>query len=215
MNDDWRLQVDFVDEGPLDALQDRLDAEELEHDLSDAFHDRVIVSNNGTTIFLYAGDREQAEKAQALVERLTAEDEEEVAVEFRRWRPIAEEWRPADEPLPDEPDEEKAERQVAIEREMKETEERGYPEFEVRVDLPSRHEAERFADQLHAEGLPVVHRWKYVLVGAIDEEHAKELSERIRNEAPAGSEVAAEGTWAAAYAERPRSPFSFLGGLAE
>jgi len=215
MNDDWRVQVDFVDEGPGDALQDRLDAEELEHDLSDAFHDRVIVSNNGTTIFLYAGDRVQAEAAQKLVERLTNEDEEEVTVDFRRWHPIAEEWRPADEPLPDEPSEEQAERQVAIARELKETEERGYPEFEVRVDLPSRHEAERFADRLRAEGLPVVHRWKYVLIGAVDEEQAKELADRFRDEAPAGSEVAAEGTWAAAYAERPRNPFSFLGGLAE
>jgi len=211
MNDDWRLQIDFVDEGPLDALQDRLDAEELEHDLSETFRDRVIVSNNGTTIFLYAGDREQAEKAQALVERLCAEDEEEVTIDFRRWHPIAEEWRPADEPLPDEPSEEQVERGVAIARELKETEERGYSEFEVRVDLPSRREAERFAERLRAEGLPVVHRWKYVLIGAVDEEQAKELAERIRNEAPAGSGVAAEGTWAAAYDARPRSPFSFLG----
>jgi hypothetical protein len=215
MNDDWRVQIDFVDEGPGDALQDRIDAEELEHDLSDAFHDRVIVSNNGTTIFLYAGDRAQAEAAQKLVERLTNEDEEEVTVDFRRWHPVAEEWRPADEPLPDEPSEEQAERQVAIARELKETEERGYPEFEVRVDLRSRHEAERFTDQLRAEGLPVVHRWKYVLIGAVDEEQAKELADRVRSEAPAGSEVAAEGTWAAAYAGRPRNPFSFLGGLAE
>jgi hypothetical protein len=56
MNDDWRLQIDFVDEGLADHLHDRLDAQELEHDLSSAFHDRVIVSRNGTTIFLYAGD---------------------------------------------------------------------------------------------------------------------------------------------------------------
>lgn len=62
MNDDWRVQVDFRADGPLDALLDRLDAQELEHDLSRAFHDRVIVSRNGTTIFLYAGDREQAER---------------------------------------------------------------------------------------------------------------------------------------------------------
>lgn len=214
MNDDWRLQIDFVAEGPLDALHDRLDAEELEHDLSEAFHDRVVVSNNGTTIFLYAGDREQAEKAQKLVERLTEEDEEEVTIDFRRWHSIAEEWRPVDESLPGDDAEKRVERQVALEREQKETEERGYPEFEVRVDLPSRHEAERFADQLRSEGLPVVHRWKYVLIGAIDEEQAKQLAERIRNEAPAGSEVASEGTWAAAYAERPPNPFSFLGGLA-
>jgi hypothetical protein len=215
MNDDWRLQIDFVDEGPLDALQDRLDAEELEHDLSEAFQDRVIVSRNETTIFLYAGSKEQAEKAQVLVDRLMREDEEEVTVDFSRWHPLAEEWRPADEPLPDEPGEEQPEHEALMRREMKEAEERGYPEFEVRVDLPSRHEAKRFAEQLRAEGLPAVHRWKYLLVGAIDEDQAKELAERIKAEAPAGSEVRAEGTWQAAYAERPRSPFSFLGGLAE
>ncbi len=89
MNDDWRLQVDFRDDGVLDALHDRLDAEELEHDLSNAFHDRVIVSRDGTTIFLYAGDRKQAEKARDLVVRLAAEDGEEVEIDFRRWHPEA------------------------------------------------------------------------------------------------------------------------------
>lgn len=215
MNDDWRLQIDFVAEDLADALHDRLDAEELEHDLSDAFHDRVIVSNNGTTLFLYAGDREQAEKAQKLVERLMEEGGEEVKIDFRRWHPIREEWRPADEPLPDDDAEKRSERQLAIARELKETEERGYPEFEVRVGLPSRHEAKRFSEQLRAEGLPVVRRWKYILIGAIDEEQAKELAERIRTEAPPGSDIAAEGTWQAVYGERPRSPFSFLGGLAQ
>jgi hypothetical protein len=213
VNDDWRLQIDFRDDGPLDAMQDRLDAEDLEHDLSEAFRDRVIVSNNGTTLFLYAGDRDQAEKAQALIERLCKEDEEEVTIDFRRWHPIAEDWKPADEEMPDEPDEERAERQEAVARELKETEERGYSEFEVRVDLPSRDEAERFAERLRGEGLPVVHRWKYLLVGAVDEEHAKELAERIRSEAPTGSQVAAQGTWLTAYGE-VRRPFAFLGGLA-
>ncbi|HET7120380.1 MAG TPA: hypothetical protein VFI17_03895 [Solirubrobacterales bacterium] len=215
MNDDWRLQIDFVDEGPKDHLLDRLDAEDLEHDLSDAFRDRVIVSRDGTTVFLYAGDREQAEKARALVERLMREDDEEVEVDLRRWHPIAEEWRSADEELPGEPEEERAERQAAIARELKEAEERGYPEFEVRVDLASRAEAKRFAEQLRAEGLPAVHRWRYLLVGAVDEEEAEKLADRIRSEAPAGSTVKAEGTWQAAYSERPHSPFSFLGGLAE
>lgn len=215
MNDDWRLQIDFVAEGPADALHDRLDAQELEHGLSDAFHDRVVVSRDGTTLYLYAGDREQAEKARELVQRMSGEDEEEVTVDFRRWHPSAEEWRPADELLPGDGSERQGERQEAVARELKETEERGYPEFEVRIDLPSHHEAMGFAERLRGEGLPVVHRWKYVLIGAVDEEQAKELADRIRDEAPVGSKVAAEGTWQAAYSERPRSPFAFLGGLAE
>jgi hypothetical protein len=212
MSDDWRLQVDFRDDGVVDAQLDRLDAQELEHDLSEAFRDRVIVSRNGTRLFLYSGDREQAERARVVVERLAQEDGEEVSIDFRRWHPIAEEWKPADEPLPDDPAEERAERQEAIERELRETEERGYPEFEVRVDLPSREEAERFAERLRAEGLEVVHRASFLLVAAIDEEHAKELAERIRAEAPAGSHAEAQGTWRTAYGEATK-PFAFLGGL--
>jgi hypothetical protein len=215
MNDDWRLQIDFVDEGLADHLHDRLDAEELEHDLSRAFHDRVIVSRNGTTVFLYAGDREQAEKARDLVERLMREEKEEVEVSFMRWHPEAEEWRPADEPLPDDAEAKAAEHAARVAHERKESEESGYPEYEVRINLPSHHEAGEFADRLRDEGLPTVHRWKYVLVGAADEDSANELAERIRSEAPAGSSVAVVGTWREAYAERPHSPFWFLGGLAE
>lgn len=213
MNDDWRLQIDFVDEGPADALQDRLDARELEHDLSDAFHDRVIVSRNETTIFLYAGDREQAEKARALVERWAAENSEELTIDFTRWHPIALEWRPADEPLPEDAEARAAEHQAKIAKERQETEEQGYPQYEVRIDLPSHREAEALADRLREEGLPTVHRWKYVLVGAADEDAAKALGERIRNEAPAGSKVAVEATWAEMADDLPPNPFAFLGGL--
>jgi len=214
MNDDWRLQIDFVEENFADALHDRLDAEELEHDLSRAFHDRIIVSNDGATVFVYAGDREQAEKAQKLVERLTVEDGEEVKISFTRWHPEAEEWRPAEEPLPRDAEDRGAEHAARVARERQESEANG-PEYEVRIDLPSHKEAGEFAERLQAEGLPTVHRWKYVLVGATDEDSANALAERIRGEAPPGSSVTVEGTWSEAYAERPRSPFWFLGGLAE
>jgi hypothetical protein len=214
MNDDWRLQIGFRDEGVLDALQDRLDAKELEHDLSEAFHDRVIVSRNGTTLFLYAGDREQAERARALVERLMREDEEEVEIDFKRWHPLAQDWEPADKPLPEAAAARAAEHAARIAKERNESEEQGHPEWEVRIDLPSRAEAEEVADRLREEDLPTVHRWKYPLVGAADEDSATALAERIRNEAPPGSEVTVEGTWRDAYAERPRNPFAFLGGLA-
>jgi hypothetical protein len=214
MNHDWRLQIDFVEEGPADALHDRLDARELEHDLSTAFHDRVIVSRNGTTIFLYAGDREQAEKARALVERWAADNEEELDVGFTRWHPVALEWRPADEPLPEDAEGQAAEHRAKIAKERQETEEQGYPQYEVRIDLPSHKEAEEFADRLRVEGLPTVHRWKYVLVGAGDEDSANALAERIRGEAPSDSQVSVEATWKEMADDLPPNPFAFLGGLA-
>jgi hypothetical protein len=212
-SDDWRLQIDFVAESTADTLHDRLDARELEHDLSKAFHDRVIVSRNGATIFLYAGDRGQAEKARTLVEQLAREEREEVEIDFRRWHPIALEWRPADEPLPRDAEARAAEHQAKIAKERQETEEQGYPQYEVRIDFPSHDEAEAFADRLRSESLPVAHRWKYVLVGAADEDAAKALAERIRSEAPAGSKVSVEGTFKEIADDLP-NPFSFLGGLA-
>jgi hypothetical protein len=213
MNDDWRLQIDFVKESLADALHDRLDAQELEHDLSRAFHDRVIVSRNGTTVFLYAGGREQAEKARALVECLTQEDKEEVEIDFTRWHPEAEEWRPADEPLPDDAEAKATEHAARAVHERAESEEDGHPQWEVRIDLPSHEDAKELVERLRTEGIPTVHRWKYVLVGATDEDSANQLAERVRNEAPPGSSVAVEGTWREAYAERPPNPFAFLGGL--
>lgn len=215
MNDDWRVEVDFVEEGLADALHDRLDAAEIEHDLSRAFEDRVIVSRDGTTVFLYAGDRGQAEKAQALVEKLAREEQEDVKVSLMRWHHEAEEWRPADEPLPDGATAQAAEHAERVAKERQETVETGSPEYEVRIDLPSHAEAKELVEQLSGEGLRSVHRWKYVLLGAADEDSANELADRVRDEVPAGSTVTVEGTWREAYAERPHSPFWFLGGLAE
>jgi hypothetical protein len=213
VNDDWRLQIDFRDDGIADALQDRLDAQELEHDLSEAFHDRVIVSRDGTTIYLYAGDREQAEKARDLVVRLCEEDEEEVDVDFRRWHPLSLDWRPADEPLPDDAAARLAEHQERISKERQETEEQGYPRYEVQVKMSSWGEADAFQDRLRDEGLPAVQRWRVVLIGTADEDAANELAERVRGEVPAGTVVAVAGTLREAEDDVPR-PFSFLGGLA-
>ena len=71
MNDDWRLQIDFSEERMAGQLAERLQAPELEHDLSGAFQDRVIVSRDGATVFLYSGSRQQAERCRQVVDRLS------------------------------------------------------------------------------------------------------------------------------------------------
>jgi hypothetical protein len=209
VNDDWRLQVD-VDHP--DSLLDSLDARELEHDLSTAFHDRVIVSRDGTRIFLYSGTREQAELARKLIVELDQEHDWNATIDFKRWHPEADQWEDPDKPLPETDAARLVEHEEVIAAERKRVEESGEPEYEVRVDFPSHDEAEQFADRLRAEGLPAVHRWRFLLVGATDEDSAKALAERIRGEAP-NSTVKVEGTLRAIYSERPRNPFAFLGGL--
>jgi hypothetical protein len=215
MNDDWRLQVDLRESGHVHQLRQLLGSAELEHSLSTAYADRLIVSHEGERIFIYAGSREQAEGARDLVEGLDAEHGWEAAIELRHWHHDAEDWGDPDRPLPHDAAERKRELEARESHERLTTELSGIPDYEVRIDLPSRHDAGRFAEQLQTEGLPTVHRWRYVLIGAESEADAEQLADRIRAEAPAGSKVAVEGTWRSIYRSLPPNPFAFLGGLAD
>jgi hypothetical protein len=136
-------------------------------------------------------------------------------LELKHWHPEADEWEDPDKPLPADAAAKLAEHEELIAAERKRVEKTGEPEYEVRVDLPSRHEAERFCEQLKAEGLPAIHRWRFLLIGVTDEDTAKVLAERLRAEAPAGSTVKVEGTWKAIVGELPSNPFALLGGLGE
>jgi hypothetical protein len=215
MNDDWRLRFDLREDGFAHRLLDEIEAFEIDRDLEHSFEDRVIVSRDGSEVYCYAGSREQAEAARQEVESLAARHGWELETELKHWHPTEERWEDADLPLPPDDAGREAERERLIEQEQAEARERGYPEFEVRIDCPSHRDAVQFAEQLRAEGLSSVHRFKYVLVGALDEDSAKALAERLRAEAPAGSEVRAEGTWQVMYAETPRNRYAvMLGGSA-
>jgi len=213
MNDEWRLQIDILDDAHATKLGEHLNARELEHDLSEDFEDRVIVSRDGTRLFLYAGSREQVEAAGAVVEKFGADEGLTIESRLRRWHPSAEDWENPDEPLPESDAAALEEHEALIASERGRSERTGDPEYEVRVDLPSHREAVEFAKHLEAEGLPAVRRWKYLVVGAADEDSAKALAERLRAEAPSGSEVTAEGSGQVVWAERPANPFAIFGGL--
>jgi hypothetical protein len=91
MNDDWRLQIDVEDEGGGASLTERLDAAELEHELSEAFHDRLIVSSDGPRVFVYAGTREQAEQARDPIAKLAETHGWKVELALTHWHPEGEE----------------------------------------------------------------------------------------------------------------------------
>jgi hypothetical protein len=209
MDDDWRLRIDLHDHGRAHRLLEQLDTTDLEHRLETEFRHRVIVSRENSEIFLYAGTREQAERAAEFVRSIAEQQHWEIDLELRRWHPTAEEWEDPDKPLPSTEAERSAEHAEMIEAERSEPE----PEFEVRIECDSRHAARELADKLRQEGLPNVQRSNYVLVGATDEDSANALAERLKAEAPPGSVVRAEGT--ARYVEQSvgPNPFSIFGGL--
>lgn len=214
MNDDWRLRVDLHDSDAAHALTKRLEGTELQHDLERSFHDRVIVSVHGTEVFCYAATREQAERAEQLIRSLAAERNWQLESELKHWHPSAEEWEDPETPLPGSDTERAAERRELMAKEREESLARGYPEYEVRVQCPTRGDAVQLAEKLAQEGIPSVHRWKYLLVGALDEDSATSLAQRLRGEAPDGSEVTVEGTLQDVLGGRPSNPFAILGGLA-
>ena len=78
----------------------------------------------------------------------------------------------------------------------------------------SRKEAVAFSEQLRGEGIANVHRFKYLLIGATDEDSAQALADRLRTEAPAGSLITVEGTLASVEAGEARNRFAIFTGIA-
>jgi hypothetical protein len=213
MNDDWRLRIELPDGAQATELTDRLKDHTTPDEHTPSFHDRIVVSSDGPEVFAYAGTREQAEATQRAVAQLVSEHGWSAQYELTHWHPTAERWEDADLPLPETDAARAEEFQERVAQERADTAQQGYPDFEVRVHCASRGEAGELAERLRGEGIPVVHRWSAVLVGATDEASAAELAERLRTEAPAGCEVTVEGNLRAIYEDRPWYRFAVLGGL--
>jgi hypothetical protein len=213
VNDDWRLRVTLLDHDHADTLAGSFAAGELESDLEARLQDRVVISGDGSELFLYAGTREALEGVQQMIEPLAAEHKWEPEFELKRWHPVSEEWEDPDLPLPTTADEQAAEHAELIEREREEAQEQGFTEYELRIECASHGDATRLAEQLESEGLPHVRRWRYVIVSASDEDSAKQLADRLTTEAPEGAQVTVEGTADATLAGRPWNRFALFGGL--
>jgi hypothetical protein len=213
MNDDWRLRVEFHEDGVAHALSERLNAAEIEHDLEKSFADRVIVSVDGPEVFAYTGTREQAERAEQLIRKVAAQHEWKLESELKHWHPTSEQWEDPDLPLPQTDADRLAEHAELMERERAESAAQGYPEYEVRIQCQTHQETLELAERLRDAGLPAVHRWRYLLLGAVNETSAEELATRVRELVPAGSEVTVEASLPALADGTPGNPFAILGGL--
>jgi hypothetical protein len=213
MSDDFRLKVTAGDRRDAVLLCERLSRGELEHALGAGAEDRIAVSCDGHDVFLYASTRSQADAAASAVTALAAQQGWHIELEMRRWHPVSEEWEDPDAPLPATEDELASERAALLSRERAESEALGIPEYEVRIECGSHRATVELAERLAEEGLAPVRRWRYLLVGAADEEAAQELADRLAGEVPAGTSVTVEASMAAVAAETPPNPFAVFGGL--
>jgi hypothetical protein len=213
VTDDWRLTVDFDDEGDGTQLLAWLAALRLEAGARDRLGDRVVVSRDGPRVFLYSDAEAGAREVEAIVRRELESGGREARLTLERWHPAEQEWKDATVPLPETAAELEAERARHQEREAAESRAKGYAEWEVRVELPDREETAALADRLEGEGIPVVRRSTFLLAGAANEDDALALAERLRSELPTGARVEVEPGGGMVWEVAPHNPFAVFGGL--
>jgi hypothetical protein len=192
-NDDWRIRIEVEEQEHTSGFLDRLtgnlgsEARELADDLK---AHRLAISRDDDTIYVYAATRAAAEQAHALVKAELREH----GIEART--SAVEHWLDEEDRWDDEPPGETWE-----EEEL----ERGFAQWEVRVECASRQEAGQLADQLEAEGYRPERRFNYLIVGTTSREDADALATRLHGEVEPGGELV--------YEVEPRNPFAIFGGL--
>ena len=208
MHDEFRVQVRAQAPGKvLDALKAIQVTDEARHELP-----RLAITHEGDHVFLYADSADSAAHARDVVEQAMAQHSIAGEASVTRWHPLEERWEDASVPLPATETERAAEHDRLEELETEESRQAHHAEWEVRITLPTHHDARSFAERLRSEGIPTKQLWRHLLVGANDEDDAAALATRLRTEAPAGSEITAEGNgleyWQLLH------PYAYLGGIA-
>ncbi len=208
MHDEFRVQVHAQAPGKVvDALKTVQVADDARHELP-----RLAITHEGDHVFLYADSSDAAEHAREMVAQAMAQHAIAGEVSVMRWHPLEERWEDASAPLPATEADRAAEHARLEELETDESLQAAHPEWEVRITLPSHHDARSFAERLRGEGIPTKQLWRHLLVSANDEDDAAALAKRLRTEAPAGSEITAEGNgleyWQLLH------PYAYLGGIA-
>lgn len=208
MHDEFRLRVRVrKPKELLHALRDLELEEGVRRDVG-----RLAVTHEQDHLMMYADSLSAAQRARAIVERAMSEHGIDGQIELLRWHPVEERWEDVSVALPASDAEQEAERRRRDQTEDAESNAAGVPEWEVRVTLPSHHDARSFAKRLQSEGIPVNQNWRHLFIGANDEDQAAALAERVRSEAPAGSEVVADGNGMLIWQQM--HPFAAFGGIA-
>jgi hypothetical protein len=205
--EDFRVEVELDDEAHGYPLRERLRALNLDDEAREQLGRNVVVTRDGSRMFAYTPTEAQAREAERVISGLLADEGLSADLAVTRWHPVAEDWRDVSLPLPDSPDEEELEYEEREAAERREAAEEGEFDWHVVAELPSRETARDLQRKLSDEGLPATRRWRYVTVGAVTEERADELAERLRTELGASAEV-----WVDAHLDDDAfRPFQFIG----
>lgn len=204
--EDFRVEVEFDDDEHAYSIGERLRALDLDHEAREKLGRSLMVTRDGARLFLYAASEAQVREAERFMHGLVEDEGLTAEILVTRWHPVEEAWKDASLPLPATPEQERAEYAAREAAEIREVEVEGEYDWHVVVHLPGRGDAVDLADRLSAEGMAVTRRWRYVVAGALTEEHAQELADRLRSELPEDVDVRIEVD----LSDVVRSPLQFL-----
>jgi hypothetical protein len=191
--DEWRVEVALDEDHNGATLSDALHHLKVDNEARKLLGGSVVVTRDGRFVFLYAWHEESAQEAERVVKNLMQDEKLAGEVRLMRWHPVAEEWKDASEPLPDD--------EATRAEEMHEAEHEGFEEaqrygeypWEVVIDLPHIRDGQALAKKLRGEGLPVKRHFRSLLVGAPSEDKAVEVGERLEGEVPEGARIGIRG----------------------
>ena len=189
---DWRVTISLADEAHAEQARQSFSEQEVEDDVRLRLGRNIAVGAGDSQMFLYAGTENAAREAEQVAQDVLADHGIEAEFAVHRWHPIEEEWESPDVAMPRTEAERQAEHQRLEDAETAESVATGTAQWQARVELPSHREAVALAAKLDGTGRTVVRRWKFLVVGANNEDDARELADQIRGEAPPGATVTAE-----------------------
>ena len=185
-DDDWRVTLSVSQPQTGQALR------ELEEDIRGQVGRDIGVGAGEAQIFLYAGTETAAGEAEQIARDVLARHGITAGSAVHRWHPIEERWETPDVPMPQTAAERQAEHERLVDAETAEALATGKAQWEVRVELGSHRQAVALGRKLEGEGRAIVRRWRFVVVGAGNEDEARELAGQIRQEVPADAAVKVE-----------------------
>ena len=189
---DWRVTISLPSQAHAEQARRSFSETEVEQDVRHRLGRNIVVGLGDSQIFLYAGTELAASEAERTAREVLAQLEIQAEFAVHRWHPIEEEWRSPDVAMPQTEAERKAEHQRLEDAETAEAMASGSASWQARAELGSHREAVHLADKLQGEGYAVVRRWKFLIVGANNDDDARALAEHIRQEAPSDAQVSAE-----------------------
>jgi hypothetical protein len=118
------------------------------------------------------------------LKRILAEHQAEGELSISIWHCAEECWKDESASLPASEAEVNAEHERLTQRQTAQSLAHGWPGFEVCVVCPTHRQTVRVAESLTAEGRTVLRRWRYIIVGAPNEDDAKALAHRLSEASP-------------------------------